>query len=76
MVAAAWRSNWERVRPFFGFGKEVRRIGYTTNEIGALNFSLRKVTRARGDFPNDEAAFKLLYLAIRNMERKWPRQPH
>ena len=75
MVATAWRSHWERVRPFFAFGKEVRRILYTTNAIESLNFSLRKVTKARGHFPNDEAAFKLLYLAIRNMEKKWTRQP-
>jgi putative transposase len=75
MVATAWRANWERVRPFFSFGKEVRKIIYTTNAIESLNFSLRKVTRARGHFPNDEAAFKLLYLAIRNMEKKWTRQP-
>jgi len=75
MVATAWRANWERVRPFFTFGKEVRKIIYTTNAIESLNFSLRKVTKARGHFPNDEAAFKLLYLAIRNMEKKWTRQP-
>lgn len=75
MVGQAWRSNWERVRPFFAFAKEVRRIIYTTNAIESLNFSLRKVTKARGHFPNDEAALKLVYLAIRNMEKKWTRQP-
>ena len=76
MVAQSWRSNWERVRPFFAFAHEVRRIIYTTNAIESLNFSLRKVTKARGHFPNDEAALKLVYLAIRNMEKKWTRQPH
>jgi putative transposase len=75
MVAQSWRSNWERVRPFFAFAREVRRIIYTTNAIESLNFSLRKVTKARGHFPNDEAALKLVYLAIRNMEKKWTRQP-
>ena len=75
MVAHAWRSNWERVRPFFAFARDVRRIIYTTNAIESLNFSLRKVTKARGHFPNDEAALKLVYLAIRNMEKKWTRQP-
>jgi len=75
MVAQAWRSNWERVRPFFAFAHDVRRIIYTTNAIESLNFSLRKVTKARGHFPNDEAALKLVYLAIRNMEKKWTRQP-
>lgn len=76
MVAQAWRSNWERVRPFYAFAHDVRRIIYTTNAIESLNFSLRKVTKARGHFPNDEAALKLVYLAIRNMEKKWTRQPH
>jgi len=75
MVALAWRSNWERVRPFFAFARDVRKIIYTTNAIESLNFSLRKVTKARGHFPSDEAAFKLLYLAIRNMDKKWTRQP-
>jgi len=75
MVAQAWRSNWERARPFFAFGKEVRRIIYTTNAIESLNFTLRKVTKARGHFPSDEAALKLVYLGIRNMEKKWTRQP-
>jgi putative transposase len=75
MVAATWRSNWERVRPFFAFPHEVRRLIYTTNAIESLNYTLRKVTRSRGHFPNDEAAVKLLYLAIRNIEKKWTRQP-
>jgi putative transposase len=75
MVAQAWRSNWERVRPFFAFGHEVRKIIYTTNAIESLNFTLRKVTKARGHFPSDEAAIKLVYLGIRNMEKKWTRQP-
>jgi putative transposase len=75
MAAQAWRSNWERVRPFFAFGHEIRRIIYTTNAIESLNYSLRKITRARGHFPNDEAALKLVYLVIRNVEKKWTRQP-
>ena len=75
MVAQSWRSNWERVWPFFAFGHEVRKIIYTTNAIESLNFTLRKVTRARGHFPNDEAALKLVYLGVRNMEKKWTRQP-
>ena len=75
MVAQAWRSNWERVRPFFAFARDVRRIIYTTNAIESLNFTLRKVTKARGHFPSDEAALKLVYLGIRNLEKKWTRQP-
>jgi putative transposase len=75
MVGQAWRSNWERVRPFFAFPREVRKLIYTTNAIESLNSTLRKVVRVRGHFPNDEAAVKLLYLAIRNVEKRWTRQP-
>ena len=53
----------------------MRRITYTTNAVEPLNFSLRKVTKARGHFPNDEAALKLVYVAIWKMEKKWTRQP-
>lgn len=75
MVGQAWRTNWERVRPFFAFPHEVRKLIYTTNAIESLNSTLRKVVRVRGHFPNEEAAVKLLYLVIRNVEKKWTRQP-
>ncbi len=55
----------------FGFPDEVRRAVYTTNAIESLNMSLRKVIKTRASFPNDEAAFKLLYLALRNIAKKW-----
>lgn len=74
-IAPSWRSNWERVRPFFDFPSEVRRLIYTTNAIESLNFQLRKVTKAKGHFPSDEAATKLLYLALRNAEKKWRMAP-
>jgi putative transposase len=74
-IAASWRSNWERVRPFFDFPADLRRLIYTTNAIESLNFQLRKVTKAKGHFPNDEAATKLLYLALRNAEKKWRMVP-
>ena len=74
-IAASWRSNWERVRPFFDFPDDLRRLIYTTNAIESLNFQLRKVTKAKGHFPNDEAATKLLYLALRNAEKKWRMVP-
>jgi len=70
-IAKSWRSNWTRVIPFFAHSPEIRRIIYTTNAIESLNMSLRKVTKARGSFPNDEAVFKLLYLALRNIAKKW-----
>lgn len=73
MIAKSWRSNWARVIPFFAHPPEIRRVIYTTNAIESLNMSLRKVTKARGSFPNDEAVSKLLYLALRNIEKKWTR---
>jgi putative transposase len=75
IVVASWRNNWERVRPFFAFPFEVRRIIYTTNAIESLNFVLRKTIKSKGHFPNDEAATKLLFLALRNAEKKWKRPP-
>src|SRR3982751_3439162 len=71
MIAKSWRSNWTRVIPFFAHPPEIRKIIYTTNAIESLNMSLRKVTKARGSFPNDEAVSQLLYLALRNIAKKW-----
>jgi transposase-like protein len=65
------RKNWERVIPSFQFPEEVRKVIYTTNAVESLHASLRKVTRNRGSFPSEEAAFKLLYLALRNASKKW-----
>lgn len=70
-VGASWRNNWERVSPFFEFSPEIRRAIYTTNPIEALNRQLRKVVKTRGHFPNDAAAFKLLWLAIDKASKKW-----
>lgn len=70
-IVASWRRNWERVIPFFAYPLEVRRVLYTTNAIESLNMQLRKVTKNRGHFPSDEAATKLLYLALRNATVKW-----
>jgi len=74
-IASSWRSNWERVRPFFDFPPDLRKLIYTTNAIESLNYQLRKVTKAKGHFPNDEAVVKLLYLALRNAEKKWTMVP-
>jgi putative transposase len=74
-ITASWRRNWERVRPFFAFPLDVRRILYTTNAVESLNFTLRKVIKTKGHFPTDEAATKLLYLALRNVEKKWVNAP-
>jgi putative transposase len=71
VVADVWTRNWERVIPFFQFPEDIRKIIYTTNAVESLHMSLRKVTKNRGSFPNEEAAFKLLYLALRNVSKKW-----
>lgn len=76
MIAKSWRSNWPRVIPFFAHPPEIRKVIYTTNAIESLNMSLRKVTKARGSFPNDEAVSKLLYLALRNIAKKWTMPLH
>lgn len=70
-ISVSWRNNWERVVPLFGYPPDIRRVIYTTNAIESLNMSLRKVTKNRGSFPNDAAAFKLLFLALRNIAKKW-----
>lgn len=70
-IAPIWRRNWEQVIPFFSYPEDVRKIIYTTNAIESLNMSLRKIIKNRGHFPNDDAATKLLYLALRNAAKKW-----
>ena len=69
-ISSSWRNNWVRIIPLFGYPPELRKVIYTTNAIESLNMSLRKVTKNRGSFPNDEAAFKLLYLALRKYREK------
>jgi transposase-like protein len=73
VIAASWRKHWERVTPFFAYPPEVRRVLYTTNAIESLNMRLRKIIKNRGHFPSDEAATKLLYLALRNIMGVWAR---
>ena len=70
-ISQSWRKNWERITPFFAYSPEIRKVIYTTNAIESLNMSLRKVTKNRGSFPNDEAMTKLLYLALNNIAKKW-----
>jgi putative transposase len=73
LISKSWRANWARVIPFFAHPPEIRRVIYTTNVIESLNMSLRKVTKTRSSFPNDDAVLKLLYLALRNIEKRWTR---
>lgn len=73
-TVVAWRNAWERFIPFLAFPPELRRIIYTTNAIESLNYQLRKIIKNRGHFPNDQAAVKLLWLAICNIEDKRARE--
>lgn len=74
-IAQSWRRNWEAVIPFFAFPAEVRKIIYTTNAIESLNASVRKAIRNKGHFPSDQAATKLIWLALRNIAEKWKNPP-
>jgi putative transposase len=67
----SWRRNWAQIIPFFAYPTDIRKVIYTTNAIESLNMSLRKVTKNRGSFPTDEAMLKLLYLALKNIAKKW-----
>jgi len=72
-VVSAWRRAWDKVIPFFAFPPEVRRVIYTTNAIESVNARLRKIIKTRGHFPSDDAATKLIWLALRNITEDWGR---
>ena len=72
-VVSSWRRAWDKVIPFFAFPPEVRRVIYTTNAIESVNARLRKIIKTRGHFPNDDAATKLIWLALRNITEDWGR---
>ena len=74
-IGPSWRRAWGEVVPFYAFPDEVRRLVYTTNAIEALNAKLRRAVRARGHFPTDEAAMKLLFLVLNRTEREWRMPP-
>ncbi len=71
MISKSWRSNWDHIIPFFAFPEFIRKAIYTTNAIESLNNSLRKVTKTRNSFPSDESATKLLFMALKNIMKKW-----
>jgi transposase-like protein len=72
-IVAAWRRAWTRVIPFFAFPPEIRRVIDTTNALESVHARLRKIFKTRGHFPNDEAATKLIWLALRNITASWER---
>ena len=74
-IAQSWRRHWAQVIPFFAFSPDIRRVIYTTNAIESLNSEVRKAIRNKGHFPNDEAATKLIGLALQNISAKWKSPP-
>ena len=70
-ISQMWRRNWQYLKTFFAYEQDIRKVIYTTNTIESVNMSLRKIIKTRGSFPNQEAAFKLLYLALENAAKKW-----
>ncbi len=75
-VVAAWRRAWDRVIPFFAFPSAIRRVIYTTNAIESVNSRIRKIIKTRGHFPSDDAASKLIWLALRNITADWGKAAH
>ncbi len=75
-ISKSWRAHWTRVIPLFAFSEDIRRIIYTTNAIESVNMTLRKVTRNHRIFPSDEAVYKVVYLAMRNIAKKWTMPIH
>jgi putative transposase len=72
-VVASWRRAWSHVIPFFAFPPQIRRVIYTTNAIESVNARLRKIIKSRGHFPSDDAASKLIWLALKNITADWGR---
>lgn len=70
-ISKQWRGNWERLAVFFSYPPEIRKVIYTTNAIESANSGLRRVIKNRGSLPTDEAALKLIYLALQNLSQKW-----
>jgi len=71
IVIKSWRNNWERLSQYFKYPEDIRRIIYTTNTIEAVHRQFRKLTKTKGDFPNQDSLLKLLYMGIQNASKKW-----
>ncbi len=70
-IAKMWQRHWAGISPLFAYQEEIRRVTYTTNVVESLHMTLRKVIKTRASFPNEESALKLLYLALKNIARRW-----
>jgi len=70
-ISRSWYENWDNLKTFFAFPDYIRKVIYTTNAVESVNMSLRKVTKTRASFPNDKAVYKIFYLALQNISKKW-----
>ena len=75
-ISSLWRRHWVQAIPFFAFPAEIRKVTYTTNAVESLNLSLRKAIKTRGAFPSEDAALKVIYLALRKLIAKWETVQH
>ena len=75
-ISQSWQRDWDKLTPFFDYPKDIRKAIYTTNAIESLNMTLRKVIKNKRVFPSDDSVFKLLYLAIQNVSKKWTMPIH
>jgi putative transposase len=75
-IVRLWRSRWDEVVPFLAYPQEIRRILYTTNAVESLNAQLRRVLRPKGQFPNDDAVLKILFLALQRAKHRWKPARH
>lgn len=75
-IGASWERNWAGIVPFLAYPDYIRRAIYTTNTIESINYSIRRITKNRIIFPDDKAAFKLVYLALRNLAKRWTMPIH
>jgi putative transposase len=70
-ISASWKRHWENIIPFFHYPQEIRKVIYTTNAIESLNMTIRKVTKNKRVFPHDDAMVKCIYLALKNIAKRW-----
>ena len=70
-ISKSWKAKWENITPFFAYPPDIRKAIYTTNAIESINMSMRKVIKLKRVFPSDDAALKQLYLALKNISKKW-----
>jgi putative transposase len=70
-ISKSWLAHWAQITPFFAFPQDIRKVIYTTNAIESMNMTLRKVLRNHRNFPTDESAIKVIFLALQNISKKW-----